>query len=166
MRVYRIEVNGVGPYRSGRFPVGWANGPHQPCPQDDGLRGCQGRLFGFRTLADLRRWWHTHYHDLRRAHADVVTYEASDVRVGSSQVAFLPDSAQCIGRCRIQDIAVLDRAQQVDTAYAVLGQTRHADTVRQLRQLGFRPAPIASSARARIKQVQPFLPKRLYRYTV
>ena len=102
LKVYRIEKKlGGGPYRS-IADKKWVTethnfATHTPGPWEDftnwGEVNYNQCLFGFRTLAQLRKWFNTQERkNLRRYGYKIVRMEATEiVRESSRQVAFVPD---------------------------------------------------------------------------
>jgi hypothetical protein len=116
MMVYRVEDTSkhVGPYFSGQGSIQTPdllqcfrqhNDEAHPVPADDGLD--IGRIdlllfdwrFGFKSMAQLRRWFSEHERELlARAGYRVVVYNVPDdeVRIGHRQVIFTPGNAHIV----------------------------------------------------------------------
>lgn len=74
--------------------VNYQTGSNHPAPWDDGIEDCTGKLFGFLTLADARRWFYSE-RDLTRWNTRGMrlaiwpTSAASGVTYGGNQLAFV-----------------------------------------------------------------------------
>ncbi len=130
MLVWRVEKDGVGPYRSSHGgPAAlrayelmnectWDNLETHPTPLDDvGMKEAWGVLvlaemdqsymFGFRNLDQLRRWFPKRVRDALAAagfRAVRCTVPKERVLIGDYQVAFNPAEAQLTGVRQLTEV--------------------------------------------------------------
>jgi len=104
MIVYRIEgLNGVGPYRTlENCDNGLANRllshgtpgskRYKPSPKQDNIPGFYSgyHYCGFKSIEQLKRWFHGARAGLRRCGFKMITYKVSDYEVlfGHQQIVF------------------------------------------------------------------------------
>ncbi len=113
MKVFRLEKNGVGPYRYrtlyevepnsrlehllNRLCESHSNNDIHPTWWCDGLKNLDSQRFAFSSLEKLRDWFSGFLERLAKVGFEIVEYEVSDYKTGASgkQITFkLEDALQ------------------------------------------------------------------------